>query len=166
MIRPGFLSAAERSELRALARDGLSEARVSRRANAIVLLDGGWSCERVAAALLIDDDTVRSWHALYVGHGLAGLVVFHHQGSQSHLSHEAEAALVDWMGTALPRNTRIIGAWIARTHEVEYSHAGLIALLHRLSMIIESGPWFFIQKGPPLLGTKPAPGGDARSRQA
>jgi len=39
MIRGGFLSKAERLELRALARDGLSEARAARRANAIILLD-------------------------------------------------------------------------------------------------------------------------------
>jgi transposase len=135
MIRRGFLSADERSELRALARDGLSEARVARRANAIVLLDSGWSCEEVAAALLIDDDTVRSWHALYAEHGLTGLVVMGHQGSQSHLSIAAEAALVDWIRTSLPRNTRMIGAWIAGTHAVAYSHAGLIALLRRLKIV-------------------------------
>jgi transposase len=135
MIRPGFLSADERSELRALARDGLSEARVTRRANAIVLLDGGWSCAEVAAALLMDDDTVRSWHVLYAGHGLTGLVVMDHQGSQSHLPREAEAALVDWVRIGLPRNTRIIGAWIAKTHGVAYSHAGLLALLHRLKLV-------------------------------
>jgi hypothetical protein len=44
MTHGGFLSEAERQELRALARNGLSEARVARRANAIVLLDDGWSC--------------------------------------------------------------------------------------------------------------------------
>ena len=135
MIRPGFLSADERSELRSLARDGSSEARAARRANAIVLLDGGWSCAEVAAALLIDDDTVRSWHGLYAAHGLTGLVVMGCQGSKSHLSCEAEAALVAWVRSTLPRNTRIIGAWIAREHAVSYSHAGLIALLHRLKLV-------------------------------
>lgn len=45
-----------------IARDGLAEHRIARRANAMVLLDQGWSCERVAAALLLDDDTVRNWH--------------------------------------------------------------------------------------------------------
>jgi transposase len=134
MIRPSFLTAAERNELRALARDGLSEARAARRANAIVLLNDGWSCAQVAAALLIDDDTVRSWYELYAGHGLTGLVVFHHAGSQSHLTSMAEAALFDFVRATLPRNTRTIGAWIARTHGVEYSHAGLIALLHRLKL--------------------------------
>ena len=70
----------------ALARDGRSEARASRRANAIVLLNDGWSCGEVAAALLMDDDTVRGWSKLYEEHGLTGLVVFGHGGSDSHLT--------------------------------------------------------------------------------
>jgi transposase len=134
MIRGGFLCESERQELRALARDGLSEARVSRRANAIVLLDGGWSCAEVAAALLIDDDSVRCWHKLYAEHGLTGLVVFHHSGSQSRLTIDQEAALFEWVRSTLPRTTRTIGAWIATTYGIEYSHAGLLALLHRLGL--------------------------------
>src|SRR5271165_5129660 len=39
MIRGGFLSAKERADLTALARNGLAEHRVARRANAILLLD-------------------------------------------------------------------------------------------------------------------------------
>ncbi len=41
MIRAGFLSPAERAELIELARDGLVEHRVARRANALLLLDRG-----------------------------------------------------------------------------------------------------------------------------
>jgi transposase len=134
MIRGHFLSEVERKELRALARDGLSEARAARRANAIILLDRGWSCAEVADALLIDDDTVRSWQKLYAEHGLTGLVVFNHLGSASHLSAAQETALVDWVCATVPRSTRAIGPWIAATYGVEYSHAGLIALLHRLGL--------------------------------
>ena len=134
MIRAGFLTAAERRELRALARDGRSEGRVTRRANAMVLLDRGWSCAEVADALLIDDDTVRGWYELYEERGLAGLVVFDVGGSQSHLSQEQEAALFDWVRETLPRTTRTIGAWIAEIYGVEYSRPGLIALLHRLKI--------------------------------
>ncbi len=144
MIRPGFLSAAERNELRALARDGRSEARVGRRANALVLLNDGWSCQQVAAALLVDDDTVRSWHSLYAEHGLTGIVVFNHKGSESHLTSAQEAAVFEWVRATLPRDAAVIGAWVAETHRVAYSHAGegtvvsgsggLLALLHRLGL--------------------------------
>ena len=51
MIRGGFLSPRQRAELMALLRDGHTEQRLARRANALLLLDDGWSCERVAKAL-------------------------------------------------------------------------------------------------------------------
>ena len=56
MIRGGFLSPDQRAELLALLRDGHTEQRLARRANALLLLDDGWSCEKVAKALYLDDD--------------------------------------------------------------------------------------------------------------
>src|SRR5260370_13625438 len=72
MIRAGFLSTEDRSNLIALARDGLAAHRLARRANALVLLDKGWNCQEVAGALLLDDDTIRAWHNLFVGLPLGG----------------------------------------------------------------------------------------------
>jgi transposase len=132
MIRGGFLSALERQALIGIARDGLEEHRVARRANAIVLLDKGWSCERVATALLLDDDTVREWFGAYEVGGVEGLRSFGHEGSSSRLSAEQEAALRFWVGTHCPRSTRVVGAWLNRTYGLSYSRPGLIALLHRL----------------------------------
>jgi hypothetical protein len=43
MIRGHFLSEEDRNKLIALARDGSAASRVTRRANALVLLDDGWS---------------------------------------------------------------------------------------------------------------------------
>ena len=134
MIRPDFLTKQERDELCALARHGLGEARVGRRANAVVLLNDGMSCESVAKVLLVGDDTVRAWQCVFAEHGIAGLRVFNYQGSQSHLTKVAEAELFDWIKATLPRSTRIIGAWIAEKHDVEYSKPGLLALLHRLKI--------------------------------
>jgi hypothetical protein len=59
MIRAGFLPAAERQALVGLARERLAEHRIAQRAKAIVLLDTGWNCAKVASALLLDDATVR-----------------------------------------------------------------------------------------------------------
>src|SRR3989449_7889564 len=78
MIRPGFLSAAERGALIAVARDGLVEHRVARRANAIVLLNDGWDCEEGGSALLLDDDTGREWVEVYQRQGMAGCGEFWH----------------------------------------------------------------------------------------
>jgi hypothetical protein len=54
MICAGFLSPVDRADLTALARDGSAAHRLARRANALVLLDSGWSCEKVAGAFLLD----------------------------------------------------------------------------------------------------------------
>src|SRR5277367_2098160 len=76
MIRGGFLTEEDRGKLVALVRDGSAASRVTRRANALVLLDGGWSCQEVAAALLMDDDTIRGWHKLFEQRGIEGLTSF------------------------------------------------------------------------------------------
>src|SRR5271157_4962322 len=135
MIRCGFLSAAERKELVSLARDGLAEHRLARRANAILLLDDGWSCERVAEILYLDDDTVRSWRKIYDERGITGLLQFDAGGSSSRLSAAQEEALKAYVAQALPRTTRQVGAFIEREFGIVYeSRAGLIALLHRLGL--------------------------------
>jgi transposase len=135
MIRRGFLSTAERKELISLARDGLAEHRLARRANAILLLDDGWSCERVAKALYLDDDTVRSWRKLYEERGVAGLEQFEAGGSSSRLSAGQEKELKDYVTQALPRSTREIGGFIQQKFGIVYeSRSGLIALLHRLGL--------------------------------
>ena len=132
MIRGGFLSAIDRRVLIGLARDGLEEHRVARRANAIILLDQGWSCERVAEALLLDDDTVRNWRRAFERGGIEALKTFDHEGSSSHLTDEQAIALGAWVDAHCPRSTRKIGAWLKRSFGLSYSRSGLIALLHRL----------------------------------
>src|SRR5215216_2282348 len=132
MIRAGFLREAERRALIKMARNGLAEHRVARRANAIVLLDQGWSCEKVAAALLLDDDTVRGWCRAYEKDGLEGLTRFGHEGSECRLTEEQQAAVKAFVTKRLPRSTNAVGAWLKKNFAIEYSHSGLITLLHRL----------------------------------
>ena len=135
MIRGGFLSAEDRRHLIALARDGSAASRVTRRANALVLLDGGWSCQEVAAALLMDDDTIRGWHKLFEQRGIEGLTSFDMGGSAGFLSTAQEDALKAYVGATLPRSTRQVGAWIEQEFGLVYeSRSGLIALLHRLGL--------------------------------
>jgi len=135
MIRGGFLSPCQRAELMALLRDGHTEQRVARRAHALLLLDDGWSCETVAKALYLDDDTVRGWRKTYVADGLEGLRRFEGGGSASYLSAEQEARLKARIAETLPRSTNGIGAWIAKEFGVVYeSRSGLIAMLHRLGL--------------------------------
>ena len=135
MIRGGFLSREDRIDLIALARDGSAEHRLARRANALVLLDSGWSCEKVSGALLLDDDTIRKWHGLFIEDGIEGLTRFEVGGSACQLSDEQQARVVAFVKANLPRSIRQIGAFIGSEFGVAYeSRSGLIALLHRLGL--------------------------------
>jgi len=135
MKRVGFLCEEDRANLVALARDGSAASRITRRANALVLLDNGWSCREVANALLIDDDTVRNWRKLFEQRGIEGLTSFDMGGSASFLSAEQEDALKSFVSTTLPRSTRHVGLWIEKEFGLVYeSRSGLIALLNRLGL--------------------------------
>jgi transposase len=135
MIRPGFLDAESRKDLTELARDESAAHRLARRANALVLLDDGMSCAAVAKVLLIDGDTVRTWHRLYEEDGIEGLASFGYEGNACRLSDEQQDKLKAWIAETLPRTTRAIGAWIEKECGMEYQgRSGLIALLHRLGM--------------------------------
>jgi transposase len=135
MISAGFLDPESRKDLTELARDGSAAHRLARRANALVLLDDGMSCVDVARVLLLDDDTVRTWHRLYEEDGIEGLVSFGCDGSACRLSDAQQAKLKAWITETLPRTTREVGAWIEAECGITYeSRSGLIALLHRLGM--------------------------------
>jgi transposase len=98
-------------------------------------LDDGMSCVDVAKVLLLDDDTVRTWHRLYQEDGIEGLVSFGYDGSACRLSDAQQDRLKTWIAATLPRTTREIGAWIEAECGITYeSRSGLIALLHRLGM--------------------------------
>src|SRR4051794_10577211 len=135
MIGGGFLTAEERQDLTELARDGLAEHRLARRANAVVLLDRRMSCEDVGRVLLIDDDTIRMWHRLFEEDGVDGLAGFNYGGRACQLTLEQQEKLKVWVGDTLPRTSREVGAWIDHAFGIVYeSRSGLIALLHRLGM--------------------------------
>ena len=133
MVRRGFLDAESRKDLTELARDGAAAHRLARRANALVLLDDGMSCEAIAKVLLLDDDTIRTWYRLYEEDGIEGLASFGYEGGACRLSEEQQDRLKAWISDTLPRTTREVGAWIEKECGIEYQ-AGLIALLHRLGM--------------------------------
>ena len=99
----------------------------------MLLLDDGWSCERTAEALYLDDDTVRGWHKIYDEDGMEGLRRFEAGGSASHLSVAQEEELTAYVSEGLPRSTREVGTFLYQRFGVVYeSRSGLIALLHRL----------------------------------
>ena len=120
MIRPGFLDSELRQDLIELTRDGSAAHRLARRANALLLLDDGMTCEAVAKVLYLDDDTIRTWHRLYQEDGIEGLASFGYEGGACRLTAEQQDRLRAWITETLPRTTREVGAWIARECDHEY----------------------------------------------
>src|SRR3954471_12895608 len=116
MIRGGFLTSEEQQDLTELARDGTVEHRLARRANALGLLDRGVSCEDVGQVLLIDDDTIRTWHRLFEEDGVDGLAGFNYGGRACQLTLEQQAMLKAWVGETLPRTTRSMDRAGVRDH--------------------------------------------------
>jgi hypothetical protein len=83
MIRPNFLSAANRLELEQCLRRHREEYGIARRANAILLLDKGKSCAEIAEFLYLDDDTIRGWFKVFRQEGWDTLAHDGWQGGQS-----------------------------------------------------------------------------------
>ena len=61
MIRPGFLSCAERPELEACVRSQREDHGVARCVNELLLLIDGKPCHIIVEFLYLDDDTIRGW---------------------------------------------------------------------------------------------------------
>ncbi len=61
--------------------------------NAVILLGTGWKLKDVKAALLLDDETLRSYVEKYMADGIDGLVSVHLQGRACLLTEEQQEAL-------------------------------------------------------------------------
>jgi transposase len=132
MIRPGFLSTADRIELEACVRCQREDHGIARRANAILLLDDGESCARIAKFLYLDDDTIRGWYKTYLQDGWDALAYDGWKGGQSRMTQAQEAALCAWLEARFCRSTVEIRAHVAVEFGLDYSNSGCIKLLARL----------------------------------
>lgn len=132
MIRPDFLSSSERLELEACVRSHREDHGIARRANAILLLDDGKSCQVIAEYLYLDDDTVRGWYKIFCEDGWEGLSVDGWKGGQSRLLAAQEAELCEWLDGRFCRSTVEIRAHILKEFGQCYSHSGCLKLLARL----------------------------------
>jgi len=126
MIRSKFLNARQRNQLEQIVRRPSEDHGVARRANAILLLDDGWSCEHAGKALYLDDDTIRTWHKHYMSGGWDELEMFDWKGGVPHLNEAQSEQLCLWLEARLCRSTIEIRAYIEKDFGVLYSHSGSI----------------------------------------
>lgn len=132
MIHSGFLFLSGRREFVACVRSQREDHGVARRANAILLLDDGKSCEAIAEFLYRDDDTIRGWDALSTDG---------RKGGQSRMTSAQEGELCDWLDDRFCRSTVEIRAHISKEFDLHYSHSGCIKLLARLGFEYRKPKW-------------------------
>src|SRR5210317_2182742 len=105
MIHPGFLTPSERRELEACVRSQREDHGIARRANAILLLDDGESCQAIAEFLYLDDDTIRGWYKTNREDGWVELALDGWKDGHSQMTPAQEAVLWAWLNECFCRST-------------------------------------------------------------
>ncbi len=108
---------------------------VHRRMNALLLLDDGWTAERVAEALFIDAETVREHRRLYQASGVTGIERLQYAGAEPALNAEQLAVLGAELDARLYMTAKAVCAFVERTFEVIYTPHAMAKLLKRLSFV-------------------------------
>ena len=129
-----FLAPSERAHLLAMMRRQ-TPSMVHRRMNALLLLDDGWTAERVAEVLFIDAETVRQYRRLYEADGTTGLTRLGYAGSEPALNPEQLAALAGELEARLYATAKAVCAFVQRTFAVSYTAHAMAKRLKRLGFV-------------------------------
>lgn len=119
--------------LAALRRQGNSA--VHRRMNALLLLDDGWTAERVAEALFIDAETVRAHRRLYAAGGRAGVERLAYAGHAPVLSAAQAAELSAELSGRVYLTAKAVCGFVAARFGLAYTPHAMARLLGRLGYV-------------------------------
>jgi hypothetical protein len=114
MIRGGFLKPEVRADLIALVRNGKAETRLTRRANALLLLDDGMSCTEIGESSLPGRRHDPLLASIDSENGLSWLADFGYKGRACELTTTQQDELRKWVAETLPRTTGEVGEWIEK----------------------------------------------------
>ena len=126
-----FLSPSEKQVLLALVRYK-GDNRISRRANAILLKDKGWTYTSIADALFLDDQTIADWTQEYEAHGINGLKEFKYVGHTCNLTAIQQSELILQLSTSIYLTAKEVCAYVKKTYGVEYKPNSMTRLLKQL----------------------------------
>jgi transposase len=129
-----FLSSADRAYFRTMMRRQINSA-VHRRMNTLLLLDAGWSVAQVAAALFLDEGTVRAHQGLYQTEGRRGVERLEYAGGQPLLTPDELAVLKAQVSKELYLSAKAVAAWVRERFAVEYTANAMTKLLKRLGFV-------------------------------
>jgi transposase len=103
------------------------------RLNAVILLGTGWSLKSVSEALLLDEETLRTYVKKYLDGDIKNLLSTKHSGNNANkLSEEQKAELEVHLKENLSNLTKKIISYVRKKYKVKYSRSGITALLHAL----------------------------------
>lgn len=111
------------------------EAKLAYRLNAVILLGTGWRLKQVSQALLLDDETLRSYVKRYRESGVVGIASDKHQGRMCRLSSDQTDLLKAHLDEHICLSTGDVIAFIEQHFSVSYSVSGVTNLLHRLGYV-------------------------------
>jgi transposase len=100
--------------------------------NAVILLGTGWTLKVVKEALLLDDETLRSYIEKYNAGGIEALIKTNYQGRNSYLNKKQQEQLCGELETKIYLTTTAIIDYVKDTFSIDYSISGMRDLLHRL----------------------------------
>ena len=126
-----YLSEEQLRELKEAHRK-LKDKQASYKINAIILLSQGYSQREVAELLLLTEKTVQRCKKFYSQKGIDGLLARRYHGSNSKLTSQQEAKLIEHLDTNLFSTSAEICLYIKETFRVCYTPSGLVHTLHRL----------------------------------
>lgn len=119
--------------LSAMRRHGNSA--VHRRMNALLLLDDGWTAERVAEALFIDAETVRAHRRLYAAGGRIGVERLAYAGHAPVLSQAQAAELSAELSGRVYLTAKSVCGLVAARFGLSYTPHAMARLLGRIGFV-------------------------------
>lgn len=105
------------------------------RIKAVVLLGTNWTVVDTAEALLLDEDTVRSYRRAYQEGGTDLLLTVRYRGSDPKLSPDQIRQLDQHLSDTTYLRAQDIAAYVKETFGVAYTVAGMTDLLKRLDYV-------------------------------
>jgi transposase len=105
------------------------------RMNALLLLDDGWTAERVAAALFIEAETVRAHRRFYSAGGRAGVEWLAYAGHAPILAEAQMAELSAELSGRLYPTAKAVCGLVAERFGLAYSPHAMACLLGRIGVV-------------------------------
>ena len=129
-----LLSSLDRSHFLALMRRQLNSA-AHRRINVLLLLDDGWTAERVAEALFIEAETVREHRRRFLADGRPGIERLDYAGHAPMLSEAQCAVLRAELSARLYLTAKEVCGFVAQRLGLTYTPHAMAKLLGRMGFV-------------------------------